>query len=485
MKIAAISQFKKFKVKFWPSGWLGSTGKVVMFILFFILVPNIGLAAPAMTEYKLNSGSSDVRLNPSRGDTVAISLTADTAVKFNTIALCLTTDATCSRTTAAKYFSQTNSYSTAVSKVWDGKKSSGEAVDAGDYKVKVTMAVEGVAETSFVELSLPLIIVDPSYTGGAGDDGTDGEDDGGSDIGNEAGGNPAGGNSDSSSGSSASSYSAHNSPTAAKVSKVAKTSELSAGRPRLAVVNSPVTFEVPELSKFAVAKLKWSFGDGVSVRGRKAEHIYRQPGDYVVVLNAKSDEGEEVARTTVKVIPATFTINCATSKEFNITNSGAYEMNLGGWRLKQEQNNFTIAIDTILLPGSTLIFDSTLLGFTINTENYIEFVAPNGAVAGGCRGGQPLVNSNKADLVPKIEIDSETEIVVEKLATTKETIVKEVEEVEEPADSKIIATKKITQTASASQAGEVLVLKRPSGNFFSRILNWPSTVKRAVVDLIR
>ncbi len=426
--------------------------------LFYIFWPSVVTAVPVVSDFRLNGETVDASLNPGRNDTVEISLTTDTPVKFNTIAICTAADSVCSRSTAVKYFSQTDSFTTGSVKSWDGKKSSGEVVTDGNYKVKVTLAVEGVSGTSVVTLDSPRIIIDSNFTGGNGgvDDGDDEdyEDSEESDSGNE-------------------SYSSHQSTTPIKSLVNTKKSEFTAGRVRLVLVNSVLTLEIPEASKFASANLTWAFGDGTKARGRKVEHIYRQAGDYVVVVTAGRGSDEEISRTTVKVLPADFSIDCSTPTNFTIGNSSKYEMNLGGWSIRQGEERLILAPDTILLPGMKLSFDNLSLPFALTDHSYVELVSPNGAVTHSC-GEKPLSPEDK-DRLAKIQV-------IEKETLNLRSGVQPVTEVFVTALP--IQDRAVISSTSSSSTEEVYVLEVPKSNFKIKFFEFPLRVKQAIINLI-
>lgn len=95
-------------------------------IITFLSFSSSALAAPEVVSYKLNGKEENTKLNPSVADSkISIEINTNIPVKFNTIALCVVTDDVCSRTTAVKYFTKTDSYTSSVSKDWDGKRVKG------------------------------------------------------------------------------------------------------------------------------------------------------------------------------------------------------------------------------------------------------------------------------------------------------------------------------------------------------------------------
>ena len=116
--------------------------KKIFLVLFCSVWPIISLATPTIDHYTLNRKSETVIFNAADGEAnpLHIEIVASEPVTFSTIAICLTSDSVCSRTTAMKYFTQTGS-STSVAKDWNGKTggSNPTLVSDSDYRLRVTM----------------------------------------------------------------------------------------------------------------------------------------------------------------------------------------------------------------------------------------------------------------------------------------------------------------------------------------------------------
>ncbi len=211
--------------------------------------------------FTLNGSAEDMSFNPQSGEKMTIGITTNTPVKFNTIAICSLSDEVCSRTTAVKYFTQTSSYSSSVSKDWDGKSggSSPDFVAEGIYKVNITMADESGG--SYIETGQHSITIDNSLA--ASDSG------GTSDTGG-ASGDLTGQDASSSQDNSANSaktvvrtvyISTHSDP--ADLSDFSSDSSFitSAGRERVAYVGVPVEFAADykaDMGAFAPNFRRWT-----------------------------------------------------------------------------------------------------------------------------------------------------------------------------------------------------------------------------------
>lgn len=139
---------------------------ISMFIAFFSFSA-LASSLPQIKNYKLNGKEESVKFNPSAlgvfDGKVVIEINASVPVKFNTIALCATTDSVCNRATAVKYFTKTDTFVSSVNKEWDGKTSKGIVAEKGDYKIKVT--IKDDAGTEKTQELIPYVIrVDSSVS---------------------------------------------------------------------------------------------------------------------------------------------------------------------------------------------------------------------------------------------------------------------------------------------------------------------------------
>ena len=359
---------------------------VILSLVFttFLSFSASAFAAPEVTGYKLNGKEESVRLNPSRGDVVSIEINANVLVKFNTIALCSVSNAVCDRTEAGKidrYFTQTTS-STSVIKPWDGKTSSGVAIPDGDYKIKVTMK-DGEGVEKIQELSPYIITLDSSFSGGSG---------GSSSAVSQSYSSQAQSSIPSSSptsGSGASDFvSANSSSSAGLISavKYSNTFEINAGSDRLVYTDTPTDFTatvgVPKGFSEQAVKYAWSFGDGSSAEGKKVSHSYKFAGDYIVVLNGLLSDTTAVSRANMKVISPSVFISNTTSDSVEITNQGAYEINLKGWSVSNSLNKFAFSSDTIIGPNKKIAVPDEYMKLNLSGGGRVFLLNPSGKEAG-------------------------------------------------------------------------------------------------------
>ena len=158
--------------------------------------------------------------------------------------------------------------------------------------------------------------------------------------------------------------------------------------PKVAVAGADVLFEGAALGlkkePLEGARYLWTFGEGGTKEGQKVLYNYSYPGKYVVVLNTSSGAYSASDRAIVDVIPADIAISSVgvgANSFVEIYNKTKYEINLSWWRLRAGGNFFTIPKDTIVLPGSKIIFPAQNTGFTISKKDSVELLYPNGIVA--------------------------------------------------------------------------------------------------------
>jgi hypothetical protein len=173
--------------------------------------------------------------------------------------------------------------------------------------------------------------------------------------------------------------SAHSSP-ADLSSKVEELKIIaSAGRNRLALVDTPIPFEeklfTNKFENIDGGNVTWSFGDGQTRTGKFVSHAYKFPGDYAVVMNVSKGADEYVSRTNVRVINPDLTITEATADFVKVKNQSSYEVNLGEWRISNGRSDFIFPKDTIVMQKGDVTLPRETLGFTSEPDQ-IELFSP-------------------------------------------------------------------------------------------------------------
>lgn len=109
-------------------------------------------------------------------------------------------------------------------------------------------------------------------------------------------------------------------------------------------------------------RYKWSMGDGASYvfeKNTSIDHIYDYAGTYTVVFQYYSNDFKEkpdsIHKKVITVVADTVTITAIDGKGgVTLSNTTNKEVDLGGWKLVQGQNMFTIPEFTYLKPKSTV-----------------------------------------------------------------------------------------------------------------------------------
>jgi len=144
--------------------------------------------------------------------------------------------------------------------------------------------------------------------------------------------------------------------------------EVAHGGDRLTSPGSPISFQAV-VKKNAVpdskANFSWSFGDGFVGAGQFVTHIYKYPGEYIVVLNAKAGDAVATSRSKVRVVAPEISISVGEGYLELLNNSNA-EINLFNWKIVHAGKAFIFQPDTIILPKSSIKVDLSL--FTMRGE---------------------------------------------------------------------------------------------------------------------
>jgi hypothetical protein len=140
--------------------------------------------------------------------------------------------------------------------------------------------------------------------------------------------------------------------------------EVSAGRERMALVGSNLEFDAKyrlENVESCTPSFLWSFGDGYSYSGKKVFHIYKNQGEYNVVLNAICGDESAVSRTKVKIYNPEIEIVSIEDRNIEIKNKSSIEINIGGWSIKNYQKDLILPKDTIISPRQSIILSNDYL----------------------------------------------------------------------------------------------------------------------------
>jgi archaellum component FlaF (FlaF/FlaG flagellin family) len=189
----------------------------------------------------------------------------------------------------------------------------------------------------------------------------------------------------------------------------------SAGRDRLGYTGVPLAFNATLTTEDPNTQYSWSFGDGSVGEGKELSHSYAYSGTYTVVLNTKLFEYQAVSRIRVTIIVPEITV-VETSPEFvALKNNSKYEINLYGFKFENGEQKFNFPKDTIIAPGETVRFPSSVI--RINTNN-VEVLRSGEAHASTATSSMQAIMSDSLVLEAQEQIQRQAAIkdIEEKIA---------------------------------------------------------------------
>lgn len=126
----------------------------------------------------------------------------------------------------------------------------------------------------------------------------------------------------------------------------------------------------------------WSFGDGSIKEGNLIAHMYRYPGEYVVILDGSSGAYSASDKILMTVIPADIFIDSVGAYDdffISLKNDTKHEINLEGWVLRSGSAHFVIPSNTFIVPAKNLRFAPNITRLSPNSE--VALLYPNGNIA--------------------------------------------------------------------------------------------------------
>ncbi len=127
--------------------------------------------------------------------------------------------------------------------------------------------------------------------------------------------------------------------------------------PKIAYVNQEVSFEVmpegigPTLTRSLI--YTWNFGDTYTASGKTSTHVFKYPGEYIVMVGGEYAKASAFSRHEVIVLPVSFALSYTESGDVRIQNNAPQEVDLGGFRLGGS-GSFTFPKFTMLKPKGVL-----------------------------------------------------------------------------------------------------------------------------------
>lgn len=129
------------------------------------------------------------------------------------------------------------------------------------------------------------------------------------------------------------------------------------------------------------ARYLWSFGDGAGAEGQNILHTYHYPGEYIVVLNVSSGKYSASDRLSVKVLPNQLTITEATKDYIKLHNGSNFDLDISHWFLRANSKLFKFPESTLIKAGADLPISSSISGISVNNNQTVELLYPNGSTA--------------------------------------------------------------------------------------------------------
>jgi len=155
--------------------------------------------------------------------------------------------------------------------------------------------------------------------------------------------------------------------------------EIGIGKDRVGVAGSPIEFKLESNIKiYRNSGVVWNFGDGTESGGDLVSHVYEYPGEYVVVLNINSPEGQAVSRINVKIVNPNLEIIFADKERIVLKNNSNIEANLFGRILIWGDKYFAFPKDTIIKAGQSINFSKKITNLNPNSINDVGLVVLNG-----------------------------------------------------------------------------------------------------------
>ncbi len=135
--------------------------------------------------------------------------------------------------------------------------------------------------------------------------------------------------------------------------------------PGIAYVNQPVVFDVEPsgLGKTLLDSLlyTWNFGDLTAKTGKRVTHTFTYPGEYVVTLYGTFSRHEAVARTTITILPVTFSLLFDAHGDVLLQNNAKYEVNISDYTMEGKEK-LLFPPRSVILPNSTIAVPRERLG---------------------------------------------------------------------------------------------------------------------------
>ena len=238
----------------------------------------------------------------------------------------------------------------------------------------------------------------------------------------------------------------------------------SLGKKRIVGTGSSVLFRADSSGAGgAEPRFVWTFGDGSTAEGRKVEHIYKFPGDHIVVLNASAGEEQAAVRGNVKVFQPEIIVTEVQAGSLDdsyiqLENRSAYEVNLGNLRLEAAAGSFIFPPDTIIASKTKINFPSAVTQLTPGSPAAVRLVYPNGRLV--------VLPQARQDVVSTSTMVSSREAVLAQMRTKVLRLAEEVKKLKPPdfeTQPPVAALATASPATTSPATTTVLELPQPAG----------------------
>ena len=128
------------------------------------------------------------------------------------------------------------------------------------------------------------------------------------------------------------------------------------------------------------AVVTWSFGDGMQRTGASVFHAFYEPGEYAVVVRAKtSDGGDATIANIITAKDMSVRIVSVSARGITLANSSTRPIDLSFWRISMGGAEFKIPADTQILAGHSVLFPIQVIQLTL--ADTASLLYPSGQVA--------------------------------------------------------------------------------------------------------
>lgn len=110
------------------------------------------------------------------------------------------------------------------------------------------------------------------------------------------------------------------------------------------------------------AVVTWSFGDGMQRTGASVFHAFYEPGEYAVIVRAKtSDGGDASVQNIITAKDLSVRIASVSARGVTLLNSSTRTVDLSFWRISMGGAEFKIPADTQILAGHSVLFPTQVI----------------------------------------------------------------------------------------------------------------------------